>query len=244
MSKKLGLLCTIDGPLLRFFIESLQAGGYERLFLLADYKGFGEGNLSRFQARTKNHFMASELTTGELSELKIPVIFVNSHNDRDCISLVASLELDLLINVGTPRKLSENFLQNVGCEVLNVHPGVLPHYRGSSCVEWAILEDAPIGNSAHFMATEYDAGPIIKVESYHFERDSSYSDIRTKLYLNAISLMTESIGLVFEDGLTSQNLKPQDLDIDPYPPISQSDMMIVLEKIESNNHPAICIPKT
>jgi len=242
MNKKLGLLCTIDGPLLRFFVESLLDAGYENIYLIADYKGFSKDDLSRFEDRTNNFFCSRKLTLGDFAGFKIPVFFVNSHNDEECIALISSIGIDLLLNVGTPRKLSKIFLQHTGCDVLNVHPGVLPDYRGASCVEWAILNDDPIGNSAHFMVEEYDAGPIIRVESYQFERGSSYADIRTKVYICAIRLMTESVGLVFKGGLSSQNMAPQKVDIEPYSPISSEDMLIVLERIRYNSHQAICLP--
>jgi methionyl-tRNA formyltransferase len=244
MNKKLGLLCTIDGPLLRFFVESLLDAGYENIYLIADYRGFSKDDLSRFEDRTNNFFCSRKLTLGDFAGFKIPVFFVNSHNDEECIALISSIGIDLLLNVGTPRKLSKIFLQHIGCDVLNVHPGVLPDYRGASCVEWAILNDGPIGNSAHFMVEEYDAGPIIGVESYQFERGSSYSDIRTKIYICAIRLMTVSVGRVFEGGLSSQNLDTQKTDIEPYLPISSEDMLIVLERIKYNSHQAICLPQT
>jgi methionyl-tRNA formyltransferase len=240
MNKKLGLLCTIDGPLLKFFVESLLDSGYETIYLIADYKGFGKGNFSRFEDRTNNFFRSKELTLGDFARLKIPVFFVNSHNDEECIALISSIGIDLLLNVGTPRKLSKIFLQQVGCDVLNVHPGVLPDYRGASCVEWAILNDGPIGNSAHFMVEEYDAGPIIDVEIYQFKRGISYSDIRTKIYTHSICLMTSSVGLVFKRGLVSHNMDAQKADIKPYLPISSEDMLLVFEKIKYGSHPAIC----
>ena len=133
------------------------------------------------------------------------------------------------------------FLQNVGCDVLNVHPGVLPEYRGASCVEWAIFTDGPIGNTAHFMVEDYDAGPIIAVEDYRFQIGSSYSDIRTEIYTKSIRLMVESVGLILRNGLNSRNTEEQNIHIDPYPPMSPEDMLIVLEKIKNSNHHAICL---
>ena len=241
-NKKIGLLCTIDGPILSFYIESLLDAGFKDLYLIADLKGFGKENLIRFKERTNNLFHSRNLSLGDFAEYRLPVFFVNSHNDNDCIDLISSLKLDLLVNVGTPRKLSSLFLKDIGIDVLNVHPGVLPAYRGSSCVEWAILNNDPIGNSAHFMAEEYDAGPIIKIEKYNFTPGSTYKDIRNKVYENAIRLMSFSVGLIFQEGLTSQNMKPQSSDFQPYSPITSEEMKIVYEKIKNNSHPAISLP--
>jgi len=149
----------------------------------------------------------------------------------------------LLLNVGTTRKLSKVSLQSVGCEVLNVHLGVLPKYRGASCVEWAIFTDCPIGNTAHFMVEDYDAGPVIVVEDYRFQIGSSYSDIRTKIYTKSIRPMVESVGLILRNGLNNRNTEEQNIHIDPYPPMSFKDILIVLEKIKNSSHHAICLSR-
>ena len=186
-------------------------------------------------------FGESPASLGDFARYKIPVFFVNSLNDEECTSVILSLGIDLLLNVGTPRKLSKMFLQNVGCDVLNVHPGVLPKYRGASCVEWEIFTDGPIGNTAHFMVEDYNAGPIIALEDYRFQIGSSYSDIRTKIYTKSTRLMVESVGLILRNGLNSRNIEEQNILIDPYPPMSPEDMLIVLEKIKNSSHHAICL---
>jgi len=147
----------------------------------------------------------------------------------------------LLLNVGSPRKFSKMFLQNVRCDIINVHPGVLPKYRGASCVEWTIFTDGPIRNMAYFMVQDYDAGPIIAVEDYRFQIGNSYSDIRTEIYTKSICLMVESVGLILRNGLNSWNTEEQNIDIDSYPPISPEDMLLVLEKIKNSSHHAICL---
>lgn len=241
MDKKIGLLCTIDAPLLTHNLKALLDSGYESIYIIADLKGFGIDNGVRWQERTNGFFDSSTLSLGDFSQYKIPVFFVDNHNNYECFSLIASLKIDLLLNVGTPRKLSKAFLDSVGCDVLNVHPGILPNYRGACCVEWAILNDDPIGNTAHFMVESYDAGPIITIEKYQFRMGSSYVDIRNKIYHESIRLMVDSVGLIFKDGLHSCNMEKQDVGVEPYRPISSEDMLIVQEKIASNGHHAICI---
>ena len=65
--------------------------------------------------------------------------------------------------------------------VVNIHPGLLPKYRGCSCTEWAILNDEKIGNTAHYMDSEYDSRPIIIKESYDFKKEDNYENVRTKI---------------------------------------------------------------
>ena len=79
-------------------------------------------------------------------------------------------------------------LQIIKKGVVNIHPGILPHYRGCSCVEWAILNDDPVGNTAHFMDSDYDTGPIITSESYSFPSHSKYTEIRNTIYIKGCQL--------------------------------------------------------
>jgi methionyl-tRNA formyltransferase len=241
MHRKIGLLSTIDSPLLPYYLKSLLDSGQENIYIIADRKGFGAANGVRFQERTNGCFNSSNLTLDSFAGFKIPTFSVDNHNDLSCISIICSLELDLLLNVGTPRKLSKDFLESVGSDILNVHPGVLPYYRGSSCVEWAILNDGPIGNTAHFMVEDYDAGPIIAVEQYQFRIGSSYTDIRSKVYRESIRLMMDAIELIFESGLHSNSSEAQESGIEAYRPITFEDMLIVQKKIMVSAHHAICL---
>ena len=77
-------------------------------------------------------------------------------------------KVDCFLNAGTQRKLSKDFLAIASNGIINIHPGILPDYRGCSCVEWALLNNDMIGNTAHFMDLNYDTGPIIEIEKYTF----------------------------------------------------------------------------
>ncbi|MCX2697399.1 formyltransferase family protein [Ochrobactrum chromiisoli] len=46
-------------------------------------------------------------------------------------------------------------------KILNVHSGLIPIVRGLDSFKWAILNDAPLGNTLHQISPEIDAGLII-----------------------------------------------------------------------------------
>ena len=64
-------------------------------------------------------------------------------------------KIDLLVNAGTPRILKSNLLKAPSIGVINCHPGILPDFRGCTCVEWAIYLDQPIGNTVHLICLLY-----------------------------------------------------------------------------------------
>jgi folate-dependent phosphoribosylglycinamide formyltransferase PurN len=230
-----GILSTIDNPLLPYIVRSFLAAGVRRFCIIADAKGFGSRNFALWQDRTGGAYCKDEVKLGDFASRDLPVYFVNNHNDARCAALVESLGVSLLVNGGTPRKLSPALISIPPQGVLNVHPGVLPKYRGSSCVEWALLNGDPVGNTAHFMSEQYDEGPIICSESYRFPRSANYRDIRLKVYREGIRLMGEVVSSVLERGLSPGRLEPQGPGIQ-FKPIDDDSMAKVMQVVNDGSH--------
>ena len=209
-----GILSTIDNPLLPYIVRSFLAVGVRRFCIIADAKGFGSRNFALWQDRTGGAYCK---------------------DDARSAALVESLGVSLLVNGGTPRKLSPALISIPPQGVLNVHPGVLPKYRGSSCVEWALLNGDPVGNTAHFMSEQYDEGPIICSESYRFPRSANYRDIRLKVYREGIRLMGEVVSSVLERGLSPGRLEPQGPGIQ-FKPIDDDSMAKVMQVVNDGSH--------
>lgn len=62
--------------------------------------------------------------------------------------------------------------------IINLHPSLLPKYRGPSPIETAILNgDEELGISIIKLTDEMDAGPLYYQESLHFDENMSKQDI-------------------------------------------------------------------
>ena len=182
MKKKfrIGLLTTVESPLLPFFIDRILIEKLNDIVVICDSKTISDKDKKIWLERTSGAFdlgKYKKINIYKFDAEKIPFYFVKNHNHKNSIQLVKSLKLDVLLNAGTPRKLSKNVLKSTRHGVINVHPGLLPEYRGCSAVEWAIYNDKKVGNTTHFMTEEYDEGPIIKSESYNFLPDDDYKSI-------------------------------------------------------------------
>ena len=80
-----------------------------------------------------------------------------------------------------------------GC--LNVHPSILPKYRGASPVETAILEDTKeTGVTIMLMDAQMDHGPIVKQKKYTFDKWPAHrDDVRNILAHIGGKLLSETI---------------------------------------------------
>src|ERR1035437_8740899 len=67
-------------------------------------------------------------------------------------------------------------------KTLNVHPSLLPNYRGASPIQSAIIDDAKdTGVSIIRLDKEMDHGPIVAVENIHFDEWPIYEKVEEKL---------------------------------------------------------------
>src|SRR5215212_26974 len=81
--------------------------------------------------------------------------------DRELADRIEAHGVGLVVVAGYMRILSRDFLERFPA-VLNVHPSLLPEFRGLRAVE-RVLEAGvdETGVTVHFMVEEVDAGPIV-----------------------------------------------------------------------------------
>ena len=85
--------------------------------------------------------------------------------DRELARAVAAHDVGLVVGAGYMRVLSPAFLELFPA-VLNVHPSLLPEFRGLRAVERALEAGvSETGVTVHFMVEEVDAGPVVVQEA-------------------------------------------------------------------------------
>lgn len=163
---------------------------------MLDERPFSEKNKNLFDERTLGYFFGTG--NGEKLNLKSLIDrnvlhIVGSHNSEACRDIIRESDLRLLINCGTPAKISKPILLSVECGILNVQPGLLPKYRRASAVEWALWNKDPLGVTAHLMSHGYDDGPIIDARVLQDYETKEYTDIRIYVYFLGIELMQDVV---------------------------------------------------
>jgi methionyl-tRNA formyltransferase len=175
------------------------------------------------------------LSLFSFDSLKIPFYFVRNHNAEQTHDIIRTEKIDIIVNAGTPRILKTATLRSPRVGVLNCHPGLLPRYRGCTCVEWAIFNDEQVGNTAHFMSEGIDEGPIILSEGLTFRKTDRYADIRTAVYANACTLLARAAKKIMDENLHPSTLPPQ-TDGSYWNVIESEKMQQVLEKLDREEY--------
>jgi len=110
---------------------------------------------------------AAGLTTASLMGLATAVIEVAEFDNRAAYesALAAAIErsgADLVVLAGFMRILSAPFVRRYSGRILNIHPSLLPKYKGLHTHRRALeAGDTEHGASVHFVTDELDGGPVI-----------------------------------------------------------------------------------
>ncbi|MDN7123949.1 phosphoribosylglycinamide formyltransferase [Pseudidiomarina sp. 1APP75-32.1] len=82
--------------------------------------------------------------------------------DEELLKLVDSFAPDVVVLAGFMRILTPAFAQHYQGRMLNIHPSLLPKYRGINTHQRALDNgDKEHGVSVHFVTEELDGGPVI-----------------------------------------------------------------------------------
>jgi methionyl-tRNA formyltransferase len=107
-----------------------------------------------------------ELSFSPVKELAlragIPVYQPEKMRDGTALSILRELQPDILVVVAYGRILPDELLALPKYGAVNVHGSLLPKYRGSAPIQWAVLNgDEITGVSTMYLAHEMDTGDII-----------------------------------------------------------------------------------
>jgi formyltetrahydrofolate deformylase len=104
---------------------------------------------------------------GEVESLGVPYHYIPVTKDTKPEAEAQALELlagqvDVVVLARYMQILSRDFLERVGCAVLNIHHSFLPAFAGADPYRRAYERGVKlIGATAHYVTEELDAGPIV-----------------------------------------------------------------------------------
>lgn len=102
--------------------------------------------------------------------------------DQNLIRLVEEQEADLVVLAGFMRILSPSFVLRFHGKLLNVHPSLLPKYKGLHTHRRALeAGDNEHGLSIHFVTEELDGGPLILQATVPVETDDDETTLARRV---------------------------------------------------------------
>lgn len=164
-------------------------------------------------------------------------VMVENLQSPETLQIISSLQPDWILLAGSGI-VKEDLLKIPKHGALNCHPGILPRYRGCTCVEWAIYEDEPVGATCHFVTPEIDAGDIVLKETMPVLRGETYLDMRLRMFYFCAKLMAKAVdNLVNRPEEMAKKIERFDWSqARYYKPIPEEAMAQVLQKLEQGTY--------
>ena len=117
--------------------------------------------------------------------------------DAELDATLRAADAELVVLAGFMRILSDGFARAWEGRLINIHPSLLPAYRGTKVHERVIAAgERESGASVHFVVPELDAGPVIAQAKVPVQGDDTPESLAArilavehKLYPDALKLL-------------------------------------------------------
>lgn len=111
-------------------------------------------------------------------------------DEKLVIDTLQSIRPDLLISSSYGQKIPWETIQKAPRGGINVHPSILPRWRGGDPVPWAILTgDHQIGVTVVTLSEKFDEGKILAQKKIPLSSHDTSDPLRTKLFVLGSELL-------------------------------------------------------
>lgn len=147
-------------------------------------------------------------------ELDIPVLCPEKAKDPEFLDeLESTLRPDLCITAAYGQYLPKRFLAMPKYGTLNIHPSLLPRWRGASPVQRSLeAGDDPIGVSVLFTVSKMDAGPLVSQEEHKAHPNDQATVVLPYLFNVGTGLLLDALPKVISEEITMESATTQNED--------------------------------
>ena len=123
--------------------------------------------------------------------------------DQALQEIIDNYQPDLIILAGFMRILTNNFVEHYANKMLNIHPSLLPKYKGLNTHQRAIdAGEKEHGCSVHFVTPELDDGPVILQATVPIMPDDTAETLAQRVHEQEHRIYPEAIRLFAENKLS------------------------------------------
>ena len=116
--------------------------------------------------------------------------------DRQIVRVLNSYDVDWVIMAGWMRIITRVLLDSYRDRVINIHPSLLPSFKGIRAVEKALAARVKItGCTVHFVSLEVDSGTIIMQAAVPILPDDNLDTLHKRIQIQEHNIFPKAIAL-------------------------------------------------
>ena len=185
--------------------------GFKKIKTAVFISGTGSNlkNLIRFSRLKKspisinliisNNNKAKGLKFSKIYKIKKKIFNLKNHlNEKKLLLLLEKNKINLVCLAGFMKILSKNFIKNFKGKILNIHPSLLPKFKGLNTHERAIRNNEKYsGCTVHFVNSKLDSGKIILKKKVKINKNDTPKSLEKKILAQEHKLYPKAILKIF-----------------------------------------------
>jgi phosphoribosylglycinamide formyltransferase 1 len=147
-----------------------------------------------------NNSKSKGLSFGKTYRIKKSIFDFKSQTmaEKDILVKLEKNKINLICLAGFMKILSKNFILKFKGKILNIHPSLLPKYKGLNTHEKAIKnKDKYSGCTVHFVNSKLDSGKIISQKKVKINKNDSPKTLARKILVQEHKLYPKAILKIF-----------------------------------------------
>ena len=133
----------------------------------------------------------------------IPYKFYNCDNqirfERYCLIELKKRKIKLLCLAGFMKILSKNFINNFGYKIINIHPSLLPKFKGLNTHKRVLKnKERYTGCTVHYVNSKLDSGNIISQKKISIKSNETENSLKKRVLLQEHKLYPKAIRSIFK----------------------------------------------
>ena len=147
-----------------------------------------------------NNYKSKGLIFGKIYKIKKKVFDFDKQDkaEENVLNILKKKKINLICLAGFMKILSKNFIKNFKGQILNIHPSLLPKYKGLNTHERAIKnKDSFSGCTVHFVTPKLDSGKIINQKKVKISKKDTPKTLANKVLAQEHKLYPKAIMKIF-----------------------------------------------
>ena len=125
-------------------------------------------------------------------ELGLPLACPENISEPQFVAELTALQPDLIITASYGGMLGKGLRKAARLGAINLHPSLLPHYRGASPIQETLRNgDSFTGISIFQLSARMDAGPIYSQKAFTIGESENYGELHDRLAIEASVMLLE-----------------------------------------------------
>ncbi len=134
----------------------------------------------------------------------IPTVLLNHRNykrrqdlDQAIVEVLRSHKVDLVIMAGWMRIVTEVLINAFPERILNIHPSLLPSFKGVRAIEQALAAKVKItGCTVHLLSLEVDSGPILLQAAVPVLTGDTLDSLHARIQIQEHRILPQAIAIM------------------------------------------------